>query len=121
MDGQLRLTAEGTGAEPVILTVDVSHDQLERLRALKPTERMEFEVRAPAALAELVDRIGYLNGLRTFELRHRVTDLERDLNRARRALAERYDAERCPECRVHRVNGHLFGCAVAERHARGKS
>jgi hypothetical protein len=56
MDGQLRLTAEGTGADPVILTVDVSHDQLERLHALGPAERMEFAVRAPGALAELVEQ-----------------------------------------------------------------
>jgi hypothetical protein len=117
MDGQLRLTAEGTGAEPVVLTIDVSHEQLERFRALTDVERMELEVRAPGALSELVDRIAYLDALPTYELRHRATDFERDWNRARQLLAERHDRERCPECRVHEKNGHAFGCSIAEAHA----
>lgn len=118
MDGQLRLTAEGTGAEPVVLSVEVLPEQLERFRALRYGERFEFEVRAPGVLAELVDRIGYLDGLKTYELRHLATDLQRDLNRVKKLLAERLDAERCPECHVHRANGHTFGCSVAERNAR---
>lgn len=87
---------------------------LERFRALDDGERMELQLRAPGALAELIDRIGYLADLPTYELRHRATDFERDLNRAKLLLAERHDAERCPECRVHRSNGHTFGCSIAE-------
>jgi hypothetical protein len=112
MDGQLRLIADGTGAEPVILSVDIPHQLLERLRALGHAERMEFEVRAPGVLAELVDRIGYLVGLKTYELRHLASDLQRDLYRVKKLLAERYDAERCPECRVHLQNGHLLTCEL---------
>jgi hypothetical protein len=112
MDVQLRLTAEGTGAEPVLLSIDVLPEQLERFRALRDGERFEFEVRAPGVLAELVDRIGYLVGLKTYELRHLASDLQRDLYRVKKLLAERYDAERCPECRVHLQNGHLLTCEL---------
>lgn len=108
MDGQLRLTAEGTGAKPVVLGIDMRHDLLERFRALGPGERMEFEIRAPGALVALVDRIGYLDDLKTFELRHLAEDLQRDLNRVKLKIAKRHDDARCPDCRF--VRGHAIAC-----------
>lgn len=117
MDGQLRLTAEGTGAEPVVLDVDLPPELLERIRLLRDGERMEFEIRAPAALHELVAGIGYIAELCERDLRFYITDVERDLFRAKGELAKRYDSERCPECHVHERNGHTLGCSVAERAA----
>lgn len=108
MDGQLRLTSEGTGAEPVVLDIDMRHDLLERFRALGPGERMEVEIRAGGVLLELIDRIGYLDDLKTFELRHLAEDLQRDLNRVKLKLAARHDDARCPDCRF--VKGHAIAC-----------
>jgi hypothetical protein len=115
--GQLRLTSHGDAVEPLVLSFEVSDQLLTRLRDLGVAGQLELSVRAPAALADLVARIAYVQELGDTELRQRAMDTERELHHLRREQARRGDERRCPECKVHRENGHLITCELGRRAA----
>lgn len=104
---QLRLRPEKRNRPSTTLDVDVGDRLLFKLRDLNAGQRLEFELRAAPALERVIDRIAHLASLTNQEVEHALIESRQDVDALE---AERQRRLQCPDCGVHRANGHALGC-----------
>lgn len=107
---QLRLEPDAGAAAPFPLTVP---ERLVKLvRRLEPAARMDFALRAPHALQQLVDGIISRGQIPDDELRQRLAHAEREAAELRAEQEIRARRRRtCQSCQE--IDGHLPGCEAA--------
>lgn len=110
---QLQLTPEEGAAAPAVLDLKAPERLVKLIRRLEPSARIEFALRAPVALQQLLDQIISLGQLPDDELIVRRRHAERDVERLTAEQALRAERRRtCPGCGA-RDGEHLVACERA--------
>ena len=107
---QRQLTPEEGAAAPAVLDLKVPERLVKLVQRLQPSARIEFALRAPAVLQQLVDQIIAVGQIPDDELIVRLRHAEKDVERLtceRHMRAER--RRTCPDCGA-RDGEHLVAC-----------
>jgi hypothetical protein len=110
VDVQLRLRPEKRNRPSTIVDVDVGDRLLGKHRGLNVGQRLEFALRAPAALERVIDRIAHLDSLTNQEVEHALIESRQDVADLEALRARR---TQCATCGTHQANGHTLGCPAA--------